>query len=610
MIRWLAVFIWFMPIATSAQTLAELDARIAAMVEDSTVPGMALVIVDDGEIVLEKGYGLARVSPERPMAVSTVLSPGSLSKNLTSLAVLRLVDQGKLDLNAPLSDVAPQVVIDNPYETVITLAMLLEHTSGIEGSAYSEYAFSQEGFSPKEYADRMAGNINVGWSPGYFFSYANGGHTLAAVAIENACACSYDSFMKEAIFAPLDMVDSTFLLADVDQDRLASSYHADGQTPAKRWRMPIRPSGAMLTTIRDLGKLVQFYATRGQSRPGLVSPTLLKRMEDSATTATSRVGLIDGTYGLGNFGSVTADGHILHGHAGSTEGFETWLTYDPETRRGYAFILNGSAGLRGRLINELSAHLTRDYTPVTPLPAISDASLADLDGWYEPINHHMELRRWMWRMFGAVKLTPSDSRLEVDPIVPTNQARSLVAVGGGKLRTLDLPIPTAARVEGPGGIPMLVNGEAFAPVSAVVAIGRFYGFTGAVLVGAIASLHMLFWLPRRLFASAPTGGALRLRFGLMVGGLSLVLLLAIFVQRGMLGPLDSTAAFGRIGFWSLLLMLLSLMGPLGTLLAASSWTGAQSKVMRVYSSLAIVLLGFAWVYLAVQGWVPLITWRV
>ncbi|MEO0410560.1 MAG: serine hydrolase domain-containing protein [Pseudomonadota bacterium] len=613
MIRLLIALLCLLPlnaVAQTPQTLSALEAEITAIVEESPLPGMALVIVEDGEVVLEKGFGLAVRNPEKPMRAETVLSPGSLSKNLTSLAVLRLVQQGKLDLDAPITDVAPGVKIDNPYGTPITLAMLLEHTAGIEGSAYSEYAFSQEGFTPGEYAKRVAGKIDMSWPPGYFFSYANGGHTLAAVAIETACGCSYDDFMATEIFAPLEMTNSTFLMSDVDLENLAQSYHSDGKTQANRWRMAIRPSGAMLSTIADLGKLVQFYATRGQSQPGLISPALLKRMEDSETTATSRAGLVDGTYGLGNFGSIAGGGHVLHGHAGSTEGFRTWLTYDPDTQRGYAFVLNADVGLRGRLINLLGRYITRDYPEIPIAAAVSDSALADLSGWYEPITHDMVLRRWMWRVFGSVKLAPTGTGLKIDPVVPTNARETLVAVGGGKLRTQTLPIPTAARVIGPGGVPMLVNGEAFQPVNTVVAVGRFYGFAAALVLGTIASLHTLIWLPSRLLKGSPNTVGVRLRAGLLLAGLSLLILLALFVKIGMLGSLDSAARLGRVSVWSLLFLMFSVIGPAGVLMAALNWKGAQAKAMQVYAALAIAALGFAWCYLALQGWVPLITWRV
>ncbi|MEM9879313.1 MAG: serine hydrolase domain-containing protein, partial [Pseudomonadota bacterium] len=159
-------------LAQSNDALSELDETLSALIAEHPTPGMALVIVEDGEIVLQKGYGLRSIDPPLPMTDQTILSPGSLSKNLTALGVLRLVEQGKLDLNAPISQIAPQVKLDNPFDTPITLAMLLEHSAGLEGSNFAEYAFSQPGFRPADYADRMAGRVTVSWPPGYFFSYA------------------------------------------------------------------------------------------------------------------------------------------------------------------------------------------------------------------------------------------------------------------------------------------------------------------------------------------------------------------------------------------------------------------------------------------------------
>ena len=157
---------------------------------------------------------------------------------------------------------------------------------------------------------------------------------------------------------------------------------------------------------------------------------------------------------------------------------------------------------------------------------------------------------------------------------------------------------------------MLVNGDAYRQISTSIAIGRFYGFAGALVVGIVASLHILVWLPGNLLKGTPSGGGVRLRLGLFIAGLSLVALMALFVQIGMLGTLDSAAALGRVSLWSLLVMLLSITGPAGLVLALLSFRAAEGRAMTLYTVVTLAALGFAWTYLALQGWVPLITWRV
>ncbi|MEL7029696.1 MAG: serine hydrolase domain-containing protein, partial [Pseudomonadota bacterium] len=165
--------------AAAAQTapvlsLGQLDAEFERLIASSPTPGAVLAIVEDGAVVLAKGYGYADVEAKIPMTADTVLRAGSLSKNLTSLAVLRLVGEGALDLDAPLSVVAPEVQVANPWseEFPIRLEHLLEHTAGIEGSTYYEYGSSHPGMTPRQYADMMAGKVSVDWPPGWFYSYA------------------------------------------------------------------------------------------------------------------------------------------------------------------------------------------------------------------------------------------------------------------------------------------------------------------------------------------------------------------------------------------------------------------------------------------------------
>lgn len=605
---------------STPNNVSTLDAELERVLTVDGTPGAVVAIIENGDVVLSKGYGLADRASGRAMTNKTLLAAGSLSKNLTSLGVLRLVERGDLALKDRLIDAAPSIEIDNPWRdrNPILIEHLLEHTAGIEGSTYFEYGFNRPGVSPSEYAELMAGKIAVRWPPGYFYSYANPGHTLAAFAMESACDCAFDDFMAEEVFAPIGMTDAAFNLRDEDTARLAKSYRSDGETPAARWFMAIRPSGSLLVTIDDLAELVQFYALRGavgENDEGarIISEALLERMENAETSARARAGLIEGGYGLGNFGFFAGKGRIFHGHTGATEGFRTWLGYDPDTRSGFAVVTNGGpSNMRYKLMRLIGGYLTRDVDETPPAPAVDGAESYVSAGWYAPFTHEMPFRSWMWRTFAAVKLSPQGDTLTLDSIVPTEPVRRLVHVGDGAFRTERQSLPTAVMVDGPEGARVFVYGESYERVSVWGAYGRYYLFVGSLIFGAIATLHGVAAGVLRIAGRLEQYRVFGVTNWLMIAGVSLAALLTLFVVFGLLGDLDDSAQLGRLGPLSVGLASLSVVGPIAAALAGLSLLRARGgkSFVLAYQVTALAFIAATWVFLAVNSWVPFISWRV
>ncbi|MEM9169221.1 MAG: serine hydrolase, partial [Pseudomonadota bacterium] len=468
------------------------------------------------------------------------------------------------------------------------------------------------GLSPTDYARMMAGKIAVGWPPGFFYSYANPGHTLAGAAIEAVCACSYDDFMAEEVLGPVGMADASFSLSPEQAPRLANSYRADGVAPSGRWEMGVRPSGSLLVTAEDLGALVKFYATRGEG-VDIISEQLFIRMENAETSATARAGVVEGGYSLGNFGFFAGKGKIFHGHTGGTDGFRTWMGYDPDTASGFAVVTNGGPpGMRSQLMRLIGGYLLRDLEPAAPAPAVGGAERFVEAGWYAPFTHEMPFRAWLFSVFGAVKLTPDGDGLALDPIAPTGSPRRLVHVGEGRFRTETRPIATAAMVDGPDGARVFVEGEAYARISVFAAYGAFYLFAGGLVVGALVAAHAVFWIAMRVFGRLEPGAGVRLRAGLAVSGACLVALVAMFVTYAMLADVNTSGQFGRPGALPISLSVMSVVGPAALLFAGVSLAqrAPGRAPLRLYGLVGLVFLGGAWALTAVNGWVPFVSWRI
>ncbi|MEM6414455.1 MAG: serine hydrolase domain-containing protein [Pseudomonadota bacterium] len=607
--------------ASDTALLTALDEEIADIISTTKTPGVAITVLEDGRNILEKGYGFADLGAKTPMRTDTILAAGSLSKNLTSLGLLRLVELGKLDLKDKITDVAPEVRIDNPWASQhpILLEHLLEHTAGIEGSTYFEYGYNSLNTKPKDYAQLMAGKLKVRWPPGYFHSYANPGHTLAAVALENACSCDFDEFMEKEIFSAIGMSSASFRSIDSTQMRLAKSYRQNGTTPIVPWRMAIRPSGSLLVSIEDLGALVAFYANRG-GETGLVSEHWLDRMEKAKTSATFRAGIVETGYGLGNFAFFAEKGITFHGHTGATDGFRTWLGYQSGLRSGFAIVTNGGdENMRYRLMRLISQYLTRNEGEVAPLPAEEGAEDFVDDGWYAPVTHSMILRTWLLRSFQTVKLTAKGNRLTIDPVFPFGTKNEMIHVGTGLFREEWNPTPTAAFIDGPNTDPVTIKGidgrvfvkkDAFVRISLFQAYVSFFLLVGGLFFGALVSIGVILKLSLNSISNQSNAHTGRLWLCLAGAGGSLVILFATVVVFGMLSDLDVAAQYGRISPMSLSAFAMSIVGPIFSVLAMITVFKQQpsSRFSKIAVGLCLFFVGGSWMMVGINGWVPLVTW--
>ncbi|MEO0613449.1 MAG: hypothetical protein AAFY83_09060, partial [Pseudomonadota bacterium] len=253
-----------------------------------------------------------------------------------------------------------------------------------------------------------------------------------------------------------------------------------------------------------------------------------------------------------------------------------------------------------------------DYDTISPLPNVRGAKEKAVSGWYAPFTHDMPFRAWLWKTFGAVHISVDDEGVSVAPLSPTAGAYRMLHTGEGLFRMEDHPVPLAGFVDGPSGEKLFVFGESYAPTSAFAVLGRFIVMAGGLVFGALALVHTICWAPMRFLGRLPSGPGVRLRFGLFLSGASLIVMFGVFVSVGLLGALEDSAQFGRIGLLSLSFTVLSLIGPLGAALALYSLVSlpAGRTPLRVYGVVACLFLAAAWLYVALNGWVPFISWRV
>jgi CubicO group peptidase (beta-lactamase class C family) len=349
-------------------SIEALRARIAAVLAREQVPGCAIALVDrDGPIWIG-GIGVADVESNTPMAADTVFRVGSLTKSFLVLGVMRLVEQGKLDLDAPVRGVE----LDSAFAAPVTLAQLLEHTSGLDDMRPNEFFSDDEDLSAAAALAINPRSRVVRWSPGSRLRYSNVAYTVAGRLIELATGEPFDAYLRREVLRPMGIGDADFRRTPALAARLATGYVAPGRR-AKFTPLAHRPAGALLASAADLAKLVQLYLRRGD---GLVSPASMTRIERNGTLPYPPTAV---SYGLANYGDVSFPIYA-RGHNGGMPGFSADLRYFPDAGRGYVILLNstydGSWLVQAEIRSAVFAYLMRDKARPAPLARVpaSEAS--------------------------------------------------------------------------------------------------------------------------------------------------------------------------------------------------------------------------------------------
>ncbi len=380
-------------------SLEELQRRLAAIVKAEKTPGAVVALVDRDGPIWVGGVGVRDVDSKKPMQPDTVFRVGSVSKSLVALGVMRLHDQGKLDIDAPLRELLPGT-FENPWESEapVTLAQCLEHTAGFDDIRFNEIFTDDEWLPVPEALALNPRSRVVRWRPGTRHGYSNVGYALAGRAIEAASGEPFDVYLRREILAPMGIRDADFGRTPSIEARLATGYQ-DGN--AQTFHVfAHRPSASLLVSAVDLAKLVHFWIRRGDGFPPIISPEGLARIERSGTLPYPH---IDNEYGLANYTDVSHP-TMSHGHDGGMPGFHASYRYFSDLGVGYVMLLNGNYTFQGyrKIRALLYAYLTRGRTASPPTRNLRERPDADYYQLANPRNQisgfiERSLEGWSFR---------------------------------------------------------------------------------------------------------------------------------------------------------------------------------------------------------------------
>lgn len=365
------------PLPLTGERLAAFTTFVATALADTGVPGAAVAVVQDGEVVCLQGFGVRELGRPAPVTTDTLLRIGSVTKSFSSLLAATLVDAGRLDWDTPLVELLPAFAVDDPELTPrLTVRDAFCACTGLPRRDL-EFMLNARTLTPEMAIEGMV-RLPLTAPFGETFQYSNqmvaAGGFAAGVADGGSphdLGHAYAIALRERVLNPIGMPRSTLDLSEVVRGNNYATPHAEDISGALHplplleddlWMIPVAPAGGLWSSAQEMARYVQTALNHGLSLDGgrVVSAASLERtwqpgvlfptVPDAPPALATGVG-----YGLG-WGVGAYGGQRLINHSGATLGFSSLVTFLPDAGFGLV-ILTNSTGVAPRFNNAVQMRL-------------------------------------------------------------------------------------------------------------------------------------------------------------------------------------------------------------------------------------------------------------
>ncbi|MGH7679964.1 MAG: serine hydrolase [Gemmatimonadaceae bacterium] len=326
------------------------DAYIAKAMQDWKVPGLAIAVVKDTEVVFIKGYGTRTMDKQEPVDEHTLFAIGSSSKAFTATLVAMYVDSAKMRWDAPATEYLPSLEMYDPYVArELTVRDLLTHRSGLARGDLMWYATDYD----RDEILRRVRFLRPSWSMRSRFGYQNLMYLAAGQAVAKVAGKSWDALVSERIFAPLGMTESsTSTRALTGKPNVATPHqNIDDTLRVIPWHNidNIAPAGSINSSVYDMSKWVRFQLAQGKvGGKALVSPSAIGETHApqvvvplSADNKQVNPFTHLSSYGMGWFLQDYRGREIRH-HGGNIDGMSALVAFVPEEKIGIVVLTNAN----------------------------------------------------------------------------------------------------------------------------------------------------------------------------------------------------------------------------------------------------------------------------
>ncbi|HEU0100520.1 MAG TPA: serine hydrolase domain-containing protein [Allosphingosinicella sp.] len=331
-----------------------LDQRLQALMRNERMIGLAVGVVENGEIRFLKGYGETVAGSGEAVTTDTVFRWASLSKGVAGDMVALLADQGKLSLYEPVAKYSTSLRLPAGNEQKATVADLLSHRLGLFSHANDSKL--EDGMDP-HYLRASLAQLNAICSPGSCWAYQNVAYDAASEVVEKVTGRSYAEAVRERLFAPLGMDGASMTReALVGSKRWARPYVGGKRSKPVEVAEPyyrVPAAGGVNSTIKDLAIWMQ--AQMGL-KPTVLSPKVVEAVQTARVNTPGELGRMrkfrervrTAAYGLG-WRIYDYAGHRVVAHRGGVKGYRSLIMFDPALKSGVVALWNGSSSQPGGL---------------------------------------------------------------------------------------------------------------------------------------------------------------------------------------------------------------------------------------------------------------------
>jgi CubicO group peptidase (beta-lactamase class C family) len=346
--------------------------RLAERMAYHETPGVSVAVINDGEIEWARGFGVTEAGKPEPVTTETLFQAGSISKPVAAMAALRLVQEGRIDLDEDVNTYLTswKVPPNGLWQPRVTLRQLLSHTAGLTLHGFPGYLPSRPVPTLPQILDGQepanTGPVRVNTLPGTQFRYSGGGTTIMQLMLMDVLGQPFPEIMRAMVLDPLGMEHSTYEQPlPPARARFAATGHPSDSRPVDgKWHVyPEMAAAGLWTTASDLAR---FALEIQQSLAGKSNKVLSTEMVSQMLTPQ-----VEDHMGLGPF-LEGKDGSARFGHGGADEGFLANLTAYRHRGQGSVVMVNSNRGWP--VISEILRAIAQEYgwpdfIPTEPAPA-------------------------------------------------------------------------------------------------------------------------------------------------------------------------------------------------------------------------------------------------
>jgi beta-lactamase class C len=360
---------------------ALLDARLRQLINKPSMVGMAVGVVENGRITFLRGYGETLAGSGEPVTPDTVFRWASVSKGVAATMVAKLSEEGKIDLQAPVANYAPDLKLPAGNEYKATVGDLLSHRLGLYRDAYANKL--EEGQDPSFLRTQLA-TLNAVCAPGTCWDYQNVAYDASSEMVSRITGLPYEQAVRRYLFNPIGMTSGSVSLEGLESNKSWARPHSAGKRP---WPMvdtyyKVPAAAGINSNIKDMALWME--AQMGEM-PDVLDPKLLGTIHAPYVVTPGERGRLRkflervGTawYGYG-FRSYDYAGHRIIGHRGGIKGYRSFILFDPAKKSGVVALWNSDTWQPGGLefeVMDMLYHLPfRDWLELNKNPAQSIAA--------------------------------------------------------------------------------------------------------------------------------------------------------------------------------------------------------------------------------------------